>query len=47
VSDDVEIASMEKLRADLESGEWDRRYGVLREQREYRGSLRLIVATPA
>jgi SAM-dependent methyltransferase len=46
VSDDVEIASMERLRADLESGEWDREYGTLRTQSEYRGSLRLIVATP-
>jgi SAM-dependent methyltransferase len=46
VSDEVEIASMEKLRGDLESGEWDRNYGALREQPEYRGSLRLIVATP-
>jgi SAM-dependent methyltransferase len=46
VSDEVEIASMEKLRGDLESGEWDRTYGALREQPEYRGSLRLIVATP-
>jgi hypothetical protein len=47
VSDDVEIASMQKLRSDLENGEWDRKYGALREQPEYRGSLRLIVATPA
>ncbi|MGI8879060.1 MAG: class I SAM-dependent methyltransferase [Jatrophihabitans sp.] len=34
------------LRADLESGEWDRRYGSLRDQPEYDGSLRLIVAHP-
>jgi SAM-dependent methyltransferase len=47
VSADAEIASMEKLRRDLESGEWDRKYGVLRGQPEYLGSLRLIVATPA
>jgi SAM-dependent methyltransferase len=46
VSRDVEIASTEKLRASLESGEWDQNYGTLREQPEYRGSLRLIVATP-
>jgi SAM-dependent methyltransferase len=47
VSDEVESASMEKLRHDLESGEWDEKYGELRDQPEYRGSLRLIVATPA
>jgi hypothetical protein len=47
VSGDVEVASMEKLERDLESGEWDRKYGSLREQAEYSGSLRLIVATPA
>jgi SAM-dependent methyltransferase len=47
VSDDVELASIEKLRQSLESGEWDERYGSLREQSEYLGSLRLIVATPS
>jgi hypothetical protein len=31
------------LRADLESGEWDRRFGHLRTQPEFDGSLRLIV----
>ncbi len=35
-----------RLRADLESGEWDRRYGALRTQPEFLGSLRLIVARP-
>lgn len=33
-----------KLRADLESGEWDRRFGHLRKQPEFIGALRLIVA---
>lgn len=46
VDDDVETAAMERLRRDLESGEWDRNYGALREQPEFRGSLRLIVAAP-
>jgi SAM-dependent methyltransferase len=36
-----------KLRTDLESGEWDRRYGALRSQPEFVGSLRLITALPA
>jgi SAM-dependent methyltransferase len=47
VSQDVEAASVEKLRSSLESGEWDARYEDLRYQPEYLGSLRLIVATPA
>jgi SAM-dependent methyltransferase len=34
------------LRADLESGEWDRRFGAFRTQPEYDGSLRLITAVP-
>ena len=32
------------LRADLESGAWDERYGALRTQPSYLGSLRLLVA---
>jgi SAM-dependent methyltransferase len=36
-----------RLRDDLESGEWDRRYGSLRTQPEFVGSLRLITALPA
>jgi SAM-dependent methyltransferase len=35
-----------RLRADLESGEWDRRFGALRTQPEFIGALRLIVAHP-
>jgi hypothetical protein len=34
------------LRADLASGEWDRRYGHLRSQPEFVGALRLITAGP-
>ena len=33
-----------RLRADLASGEWDRRYGALRSQPEFAGSLRLVVS---
>jgi hypothetical protein len=36
--------AVEQLRGDLVSGEWDRRYGSLRTQPEFLGSLRLIVA---
>lgn len=38
--------SVSRLRAELASGEWDRRYGQLREQPEFVGSLRLITAGP-
>jgi hypothetical protein len=38
--------TVERLRADLASGEWDRRYGALRSQPEFVGSLRLITARP-
>jgi hypothetical protein len=33
-----------RLRADLDSGEWDRRLGHLRAQQEYDGGYRLAVA---
>jgi SAM-dependent methyltransferase len=35
-----------RLRGDLESGAWDRRFGALRSAPEYTGSLRLITARP-
>lgn len=38
--------SIDLLRAELASGEWDRKYGALRTQPEYQGSLRLVVAQP-
>lgn len=38
--------SIDFLRSELASGEWDRKYGALREQPEYHGSLRLVVAHP-
>ncbi|HEY2408809.1 MAG TPA: methyltransferase domain-containing protein [Polyangiaceae bacterium] len=34
-----------RLRAALESGEWDARFGALRRQPTYQGSLRLIVGS--
>lgn len=36
-------AHMSRLADDLASGEWDRRFGHLRAQPEFLGSLRLIV----
>jgi SAM-dependent methyltransferase len=44
VDDEAESRAIERLRADLESGAWDRRYGHLREQPEFTGALRLIAA---
>lgn len=37
---------VERLRADLDSGEWDRRYGEWRTIPEFEGSLRLILSRP-
>jgi SAM-dependent methyltransferase len=36
-----------RLRSDLDSGAWDQRYGQLRNQGEFIGSLRLIVSLPS
>ncbi|HEX3706994.1 MAG TPA: class I SAM-dependent methyltransferase [Mycobacteriales bacterium] len=46
IEPDVAARSVERLRQALESGEWDERYGTLRTQPEYLGSLRLVVAHP-
>jgi hypothetical protein len=47
----VDRATSEKyvqhLRRDLADGTWDGRYGHLRTQREYEGSLRLVVSYPS
>ncbi len=42
---EAEVATfVERLRADLASGQWDERFGHLRRQPELDGALRLIVA---
>jgi SAM-dependent methyltransferase len=41
---DAEAAGLARLRDALAGGEWDERYGHLRAQPEYEGSLRLVVA---
>jgi SAM-dependent methyltransferase len=46
VDDADETRAMEHLRGDLDSGAWDDRYGGLRAQSEFIGSLRLIVGQP-
>jgi SAM-dependent methyltransferase len=38
--------AVDHLRRDLESGEWDRRYGEMRTRPEFLGSLRLVVGRP-
>jgi SAM-dependent methyltransferase len=38
-------AELHRLRADLASGEWDRKHGELRTQPSFVGALRLITAT--
>jgi SAM-dependent methyltransferase len=43
VSRDAEARFAEKLTADLASGAWDARYGVLRTRPTFEGSLRLVV----
>ena len=47
VEADVAQASVDRLRAELRDGRWDRRYGQLRTQPEYRGSLHLVVSDGA
>lgn len=37
---------LERLRAELESGQWDEKYGHLRTQAEYDAGLRLVCAEP-
>ena len=44
VAPEVAKAGLARLRADLESGEWDRRHGALRSQPQYLGSLYLVTA---
>jgi hypothetical protein len=44
LADGVEHQIVERLGAALASGEWDERYGDLRTQPSFEGSLRLVVA---
>ncbi len=47
VGPDVQERFVNRLSEDLRTGVWDRRYGALREQSSYDGSLRLIVSSPS
>jgi hypothetical protein len=42
----VADGAVARLQADLASGEWDARYGALRTQPEFVGSLRLLISSP-
>jgi ubiquinone/menaquinone biosynthesis C-methylase UbiE len=46
IEEATERVSVERLAADLASGQWDARYGALRSQLEFYGALRLIRAVP-
>ncbi|HXB16003.1 MAG TPA: methyltransferase domain-containing protein [Solirubrobacteraceae bacterium] len=46
LADGVEQRIVERLRHSLRSGEWDERYGHLRELDAFPGALRLIVSEP-
>ena len=46
VSDDVQTRIVQRLSADLASGEWDRRHGAWRAKPTFEGSLRGIVSRP-
>jgi hypothetical protein len=46
VDAETEGRSVRRLKGDLDSGHWDRRYGHLRTQPEFAGALRLITAHP-
>ncbi len=46
VDEDTSARGLHRLRAELADGSWDRRYGALRRQPEFVGSLRLITAVP-
>jgi SAM-dependent methyltransferase len=43
VGPELERRFVEKLTRDIDSGAWDQRYGFLRQQPHFQGSLRLIV----
>jgi SAM-dependent methyltransferase len=47
VGDEVETRFVRELARDLESGEWDRKYGYLRTQPTFDGSLRLVISRPS
>ena len=45
VAPDIAERSVEALKRDLDSGRWDEKYGALRSQLTFRGSLYLVVSS--
>jgi SAM-dependent methyltransferase len=45
VSEEEELRGVQMLKEELESGEWERKYGKFRTQPFFEGALRLIVAS--
>ncbi|HVE90891.1 MAG TPA: SAM-dependent methyltransferase, partial [Actinomycetota bacterium] len=43
VAEEAQARFVSRLSADLDSGEWDRKYGVWRTRPRFEGSMRLIV----
>lgn len=46
VGEEATARALDRLRADLAGGAWDRRYGHLRQAPEFVGALRLVTALP-
>jgi SAM-dependent methyltransferase len=46
LSEGVEQRIVDRLARDLESGEWDRKYGYLRSMDSFDGALRLLISEP-
>ena len=46
IGEDLQELMVKRLSDDLQSGEWDRRYGHLRTQPAFSGALRLIISYP-
>ncbi len=46
ISEEHQELMVKRLNSDLQSGEWDRKYGHLRTQPSFSGALRLIISYP-
>ncbi|MBL7932718.1 MAG: class I SAM-dependent methyltransferase [Bacteroidia bacterium] len=47
IPDETQEEMVERLRKDLESGNWDKKFGQFRTQTSFTGALRLVVSRPA
>jgi len=46
IDEDYQALMVKRLYDDLQSGEWDRKYGHLRTQPSFSGALRLVISNP-